>query len=82
MSKVVSTKFVCDECSKEIVAPNGLDGKTVFPYEQGWIYLYSFNSQYWNGVKIDRLVIADSHFCCLECLIKFLEKQYAKKMED
>lgn len=74
MSKVVSTKFVCDECGKTVEAND--DPNMKFPYDKGWLYLFNYNSQYSKAGVVDRIVKQDNHLCSMDCLIKFVKKQY------
>ena len=63
------TKFICDECKKE-----GTESEQPrsYPYNEGWVYLYNFKFKL---AKDKDYTIADKHFCCKECFIKFLMRK-------
>jgi hypothetical protein len=58
-----TSHFICDNCnvkSKEFTQP------LVYPYNEGWIFIYS--------LKISNKQIKDKHFCSIKCLNEFLCK--------
>lgn len=61
-------RFVCDEC-KETSEPTG----DKFPYDAGWIYLYSINGK---KELNKRIVEKDKHFCSLECELEYIRKLF------
>ena len=70
--------FSCDNCDKKLETEAG------FPYLMGWVYLYDVNIQKGNvGMLVGdrspmRLTQRDKHFCCKECLMRFVEKMCLK----
>lgn len=70
------TTFICDNCQKEATKLKN----TGFPYEEGWCYIYNFSSNflklYAPGIDLDvgHIQLKDKHFCCEDCMKKYIEK--------
>jgi len=68
------TRFECDECAKRT---DESEQPIRPPYEDGWMYLYVLNFK----VRKDREVnFKDKHFCCKECMIKWITKKIETKI--
>jgi len=74
------TNFKCDYCEKVI------GHQKDFPYKQGWKYLHLI--QYKDGTlsktdpkKVICKSLNDKHFCCLKCLLSFLQNEIKGKKE-
>ena len=64
------TEFECDNeaCIKSI----NIEGRSGYPYSEGWIYLYKFDG------KINKTVTMsndDKHFCSASCMKNYLIKE-------
>ncbi len=70
--KRVKTEFICDSCGKEKSEAPGLP---VYPYVDGWNYLYSVNLQLGNPQNLKRIDEKDKHFCSAGCLLAFIAKK-------
>lgn len=73
MTKENKVKFTCDNCEKENEV-SVKEGIGVFPYSDGWQFLYNLNLKL-KGVKKELL---DRHFCSDECLTNYIT-QWIKK---
>ena len=69
--KVISEiRFVCDNCSKKIDRSAIQEKQKIFPYEEGWVYLYDLNLQLFGNVeRTKRIELQDKHFCCATCML-------------
>jgi endogenous inhibitor of DNA gyrase (YacG/DUF329 family) len=65
--KSIKTVFECDRCKVQIERGQA---SPVFPYPEGWVYLYSLNFQ-WKSIP-DRVERRDLHFCSKTCMLKYL----------
>jgi hypothetical protein len=68
------TKFECDECAKrteESEQPKKL------PYEDGWMYLYHLC---FKVSKDKENSSKDKHFCCKDCMIKWITDKIESKV--
>lgn len=78
------TKFVCDNCKKEILKNKG-EG---FPYEDKWCYIYNFTGKILRyhapplDTDIGRFENKDKHFCSEKCLMEWIKNglKEAKKV--
>ena len=67
--------FTCDNCEEEI-SVEGESKRQKFPYEKGWIFMY--NLEWKRKNPMSERPIKDKHFCCKECAIQFVEKEFKK----
>lgn len=81
--KQVMNKFICDTCG---VASKLMEDKhkdkfkfhSGYPYEDGWIYLYTFS---FKEKKDTQKTTNDKHFCSAKCVEDFILKQLKKEKE-
>lgn len=62
------TQYICDQCKKKKIE---VEDGTGYPYCDGWTYLYSTELKFNEGfISVEK----DKHFCCAECMSKFINK--------
>jgi len=77
------TKFVCDECGKEIQKEKDCG----FPYEEKWCFVYNFTAKflrlYAPAIEVDvgRVEEKDKHFCSERCMFVYIKKKIAECKE-
>ena len=81
MTKRDLTEFTCDSCGKKETTEKCLG----FPYHKDWEYLHEVNGKtlecYAPAIAIDTsfVIEKDKHFCCLKCLLAFVELKYKEQ---
>jgi len=80
---IKTVNFICNECKKESGDKPELDsddfkGGNVFPYEDGWIYIYNLEMR----ILGERVALKDVHICSKTCFTKHLKKAIDKIKED
>jgi hypothetical protein len=74
----IKTKITCDFCGKEYVKEHKEDEKDVFPYGEGWKYIYTLEGK---NEAHNRIKTQDKHFCKTECLTQYLAVIFNEKEE-
>jgi hypothetical protein len=67
-------RFECDECAKRTEES---EQPTRLPYEDGWMYLYRLCFKTSKHKENDS---KDKHFCCKDCMIKWLNDKIESKI--
>lgn len=75
--------FLCDNCKNQQIGEIDNNGRDIFPYDIGWIYLHTINFKV-NKSKVK--VKNEKHFCCSECFTAYtrriLHNEIDKNKED
>ena len=71
------TTFKCDTCGGEKSVQKFNESRVVFPYAEGWFYLYNLETQHIdkNPKHIMRTITKDNHFCSKRCFVEFIKKK-------